>query len=532
MRTHSRRRRYSPHVSRSRRVRENEKPELSAYLSRGRLETEIAEFISSVVEPTLYQKGLRLGRLDELGVAIESGHRRPLLSFQLGSQRIRRKIIDVRRREDSVLEIDLQHFNQLETLEIRSVDDSLRASFFRSSRRSFQRNVESMVLKNFPKLKILNSLLHSDLEHSLSGKYVRMLLMSGRNIWAALAVSPWEDQTTVDGILTQGLIWLEHLKRKRQPVPSQLLLLVPRDREQILKSRLNWIQAAGREILLVAMDVDRESLVHVDPGDSGNVNTLLTHLYAFTSKPDCSQNEQFRRLMTLCPQLIEPICQPEANAVGFRIRGLEFARLHLGRSSGLTFGVGRQSPVVTTSDWKRLEGLVDEIRRQRRSVPQSRRHAYYRFQAERWLESLILRYIQLIEPTLDPGYVYPQVPAFLGSDRGMIDILSVTKGGRLAVLELKVSEDLDLPIQGLDYWLRVRWHQFHQEFLGRGYFKGIQLSTDLPVLYFVCPQFCYHDTFPRIIKYFHRSIPLVQVGINQDWRAGLQILGRRQFNFV
>ncbi len=38
----------------------------------------------------------------------------------------------------------------------------------------------------------------------------------------------------------------------------------------------------------------------------------------------------------------------------------------------------------------------------------------------------------------------------------MIDVLTLTREGRLAVLELKADEDIHLPLQGLDYWARVR----------------------------------------------------------------------------
>ena len=42
---------------------------------------------------------------------------------------------------------------------------------------------------------------------------------------------------------------------------------------------------------------------------------------------------------------------------------------------------------------------------------------------------------------------------------GVLDLLGVTRRGRLVVIELKASEDIQLPIQAVDYWLRVRRHQ-------------------------------------------------------------------------
>jgi hypothetical protein len=97
-------------------------------------------------------------------------------------------------------------------------------------------------------------------------------------------------------------------------------------------------------------------------------------------------------------------------------------------------------------------------------------------------------------------------------------------------MELKVSEDLELPMQGLDYWLRVRWHQQRREFSRNGYFPGTELSPEPPLLYFVCPQFCYHDSFPQIVRYIDSSVPMIQVGINENWRAGIQVVMRRELN--
>lgn len=149
---------------------------------------------------------------------------------------------------------------------------------------------------------------------------------------------------------------------------------------------------------------------------------------------------------------------------------------------------------------------------------------------ERLLESLTVSDIRRIDSRLDSRFVYPQVPAFLSGDRGMIDVLSVTNQGRLAVLELKVSEDIDLPMQGLDYWLRVRWHHLRQEFDKKGYFPGVPLSPELPLLFFVCPQFRYHSSFPRIAGQIDPSVPMLQVGINEDWSRGIQVVLKRALN--
>ena len=54
----------------------------------------------------------------------------------------------------------------------------------------------------------------------------------------------------------------------------------------------------------------------------------------------------------------------------------------------------------------------------------------------------------------------------------MIDVLALTHENRLAVIELKADEDIHLPLQGVDYWSRVAWHQERGEFRKFGYFPG------------------------------------------------------------
>ena len=67
-------------------------------------------------------------------------------------------------------------------------------------------------------------------------------------------------------------------------------------------------------------------------------------------------------------------------------------------------------------------------------------------------------------PSLLPEPVYAQVLAFSGGERGVLDLLAVDRAGRLAVLELKAAADPHLPLQALDYWMRVRWHLERGEF--------------------------------------------------------------------
>jgi hypothetical protein len=93
-----------------------------------------------------------------------------------------------------------------------------------------------------------------------------------------------------------------------------------------------------------------------------------------------------------------------------------------------------------------------------------------------WLD--VCREAQAGKFVIEGLKLYSQVPAFSASDRAMIDLLTSTREGRLAVVELKTDEDTHLPLQGLDYWSRLAWHHSRGEFQRFEYFSGRELSPE------------------------------------------------------
>ena len=265
----------------------------------------------------------------------------------------------------------------------------------------------------------------------------------------------------------------------------------------------------------------------LDPSDSGNLDTQLTRVNHHSPSIDWQDNEWVQRILRIAPGTIEVHSSPIDNHLSFRINGLEFASLQQAPHRVLKYGVPCQQTLSSLGDWENMAFLVRRILEERQARPASPGLPFFRLLGERWLESLVLRAIQQLDPELDPAYVYPQVPMFLGGDRGVIDILSVTQNGQVAVLELKVHENIELPLQGLDYWLRVRWHLERNEFRRNGYFLGRELAAKPPILYFICPQFDYHNTFPLLANHLSTAIPMRQIGLNEDWRSGIQVVMRQ-----
>jgi hypothetical protein len=147
-------------------------------------------------------------------------------------------------------------------------------------------------------------------------------------------------------------------------------------------------------------------------------------------------------------------------------------------------------------------------------------------QPEAQLEARIRADIESLDATLHTQPVYGQVTEFAGGDRGIIDLLAVDRDGRLAVIELKVDQDIHLPLQALDYWMRVQWHLQRGEFAERGYFTGIPLRTDPPRLLLVAPALEFHPSNETVLSFFSPDIPVERVGLGIQWKGELKVVFR------
>ncbi len=60
-----------------------------------------------------------------------------------------------------------------------------------------------------------------------------------------------------------------------------------------------------------------------------------------------------------------------------------------------------------------------------------------------------------VDSTLDPQFAYAQVLASTAGEHGILDVLSATRAGRLAILELKTVEHPVFLLQVAKYWQRI-----------------------------------------------------------------------------
>ena len=248
--------------------------------------------------------------------------------------------------------------------------------------------------------------------------------------------------------------------------------------------RLTALSPATR-VSLFRINETKGTVEAVSPFDQGDLNDRFRKAARRAHwprpgmlPPDCAMLvESVRRL---APYHIE--AHHRGPWVSLSIRGLEVARVWIKRRR-VEFGIGEARLKLDHRNQYALEQLIQNTVSRRRPESELRNEIVFRFQPERWLESIISGHVTALDSTLDPSFVYAQVPTYRGEQRTFIDLLAVTREGRLVVMELKVSEETEFPFQALDYWLRVEWHRARDDFHRRGYFEGLSLIDAPPLLY-------------------------------------------------
>ena len=163
----------------------------------------------------------------------------------------------------------------------------------------------------------------------------------------------------------------------------------------------------------------------------------------------------------------------------------------------------------------------------RRSAQRGRDETAANANQERVLESNLIGAIRQVLPSIDDRHIYPQVPSFVGEERNIIDLLTITKDGRMVVIEIKASPDPDLPFQALDYWIAVERHREAGDFENNGYFSGCVMNDQPSLLLMVAPLLAYHKTTRQLIPFLPQNVPIMEIGINQTWKKEIKILRRK-----
>jgi hypothetical protein len=472
------------------------------------------------------EDGRWLADLSGLHFEFRQEGKNSLIHLWSAERNLTRRVVRVKETTDKHIILEVQRFGRKTPGSLEFIRKDSPRSPGRISREQFRATLQRILAESFPDATIESLTAAPDLEHSFSGLYVRGRMHLDTREWALLAAAPGESAAAIDGMLAFGILWLDWVRnRGGNRAVVGLRLFVPEGASGALRARASALSPSARTEIFELSGVDGR-MRKIEASDTGNLESWLVFRHEADSTL-AQAGESIARVRSLAlhhPNAIGTRVPAGTNEVSFSFRGLEFARWS---KDGIFFGLGDSREPLTKATQSKLERLIRSLELHRSALAEEKNHSLFRAAPERWLETIVREDPSKLDAQLDPDHLYAQTPALAAGDRGVLDLLGVTNRGRLVVIELKASEDIQLPLQAVDYWLRVRRHQREGDFQRFGYFAGIQLSPDPPLVWLVAPGLRFHSATDILLKYLSPEIQVTRIGLGENWRRGLKVIFRQ-----
>jgi hypothetical protein len=470
----------------------------------------------------LRENDARISPLAGLSWEVRGARDKPLLHLWSGERNLTRRVLAIAAQSTKRLTLAVERFGRTKPDRLEFVRTEYERPARDVSREEFAHRLTRVLACAFPDEALESISTAADLEHSLSGNYPRGILRRGSSRRAFLAVADGASAEASSASLTFGLLWFERARQTGKRSVTGLRLILPKGKAGAALQQLPALRADCM-VEVFEHDAASETITRCDPAAGSNIRTrLVPHREAELLL------EEARRAIELLPGIRSPAVSlhpaVDSREVVLRFRGLAFARWHEHR---VYFGTTDAQREFTPATRSAFEELLRQLEVHRHSLASDRRHRLYRGQAERWLESIVLEDVTRIDAALDPRFAYTQVIADAGDAHGILDVLAVTRAGRLAIIELKAGEHIHLPLQAAGYWLRVRQHLQQGNFPRAGYFPGVQLSAAPPIVYLVAPALRFHPATDTLLRFLSREMEVARIGLAENWRRNFRVVMRQ-----
>lgn len=476
---------------------------------------------SGLVE--MHEDGGHATSFSELSWEVRGNGEKPLLHVWSERLNLTRRVLAITDHSEQRMVLAVERFGRAKPVRLEFVRREFERGARELSRQGFREQLSQLLAEQFPDETVDSLTISPDLEHSLSGNYARGLLRRGAARQALLAVPSGESSDTADNSLTFALLWLSRARNSSVGgTVAGLRLILPKNAARTVAHRFGALDPR-LAVELYAHNPLLNVLERIDPRSAGNIDSWLVPVRESDSLLQRARAE-LAAIIAQAPKSISVRPVLPAREVWLRFRGLPFARWEDGR---VYFGISDHREELTVGSRPALKRLMHDLELYRHPLATDTRHALYRAQPERWLESLVREDVTRVDAALDARFVYSQVFAAAGGEHGILDLLTVTRAGRLAIIELKASEHIQLPLQAADYWLRVRKQLENGAIARYGYFPGIELQRVPPLVYLIAPALRFHPATDELLKYLSPEIEVVRVGLAESWRRGLSVVMRQ-----
>lgn len=364
------------------------------------------------------------------------------------------------------------------------------------------------------------------------GRYARILLVRKKMRVAVTASVVASQPSTVDAFLSSALLWFNRVSEKiKPPYIEELWLVVSKDSLKALTQRVVLLRPALRDLIKV-FTVDAELTSLSAEASLERRELWKKRLTRFPPVPPAELTTRTIQILGQDPAAIDVVHARQGQTL--RYFGLPFARVRtVMDAERVWFGIdGEHRRMLDESTFDAWGRLLEDLRTHRSATAMDHRHALYRSASEAWLESLLRKDITRLDPGLIIAPLHAQFRTARGGRLGVrpIDMLALRQDGRLVVIELKVSEDREHVLQGVDYWRRVEAHRRRGHIAKAKLFGERRILDESPLVYLVAPTLRFHPSFRTLASCIDNEIELYRFDINEDWRKGVRVMRRMRVN--
>jgi hypothetical protein len=271
------------------------------------------------------ENGARLAALEGFNYEVRQQDGSALLHLWSQQRNQVRRVTRIVRDDPERLALEVARLGRARPMRMEFLAARRKPAAGRVTREQFRVRFHEMLAQQFPDENIVSLTAPSDLEHSLSGTYVRGLLRTASGTWAVLGAAPGENPAVYDGLLTFGLIWLDLARQSpRAGAVLGLRIFFPEGTGRATAHRLAALSPAV-SVQLCEYNCQSGRARTIDPLDIGNVDSWLAQRRE-TEAVLGAAGSFVDRVRRHAPDAIQAHVVPGTGDLELRYRGLPFAR--------------------------------------------------------------------------------------------------------------------------------------------------------------------------------------------------------------
>ncbi len=410
-----------------------------------------------------------------------------------------------------------------------------------AARRASCEQLASLAAKQAGNAQIEKAGLSAGVRRNEPGRHARIILSLSRPRRGRIAVTGYVTEANageVDALLSSALLWFLRVReRAARPTVRKLWLIVNGECLTAVRQRVALLRDDLRDqIAVYEIDGERRTLTAVAPLREAELwpkSSARVRRAAGTPA-----GETARGITALAPEAIDVVRARHGETV--RYHGLAFARVRrVMNGERVWFGTeGKGRRLLSDSTAEEWQKLLRELIEHRHASAPDHRHALYRAAPEAWLESMLRRDITRLDPGLIIAPLHREFRVRETSNASNningnrmnaarpVDLLALRQDGRLVVIELKVNEDREHVLQGVDYWHRVEAYRRSGGIERARLFGNAVVADEPPLVYLVAPGLRFHRAFQTLAQCITPRIEIYRFDLNEDWRAGVRVMRR------